>query len=107
MVIYVIEGDKTRKCFHHEMSNGLSRDEIVRGCWHCSVAFVFLTKTHVTMSMTFCHTGMINHEKIDFESVRACSFDLIMLCVKRYINIVKMYISNRKFDSATKNYNIM
>ena len=95
MVIYVIEGDKTRKCFHHEMSNGLSRDEIGRGCWHCRVAFVFLTKTHVTMSMAFCHTGMVNHEKIDFESVRACSFDLIMLCVKKCINIVKKYISNR------------
>ena len=83
MLVDVIEGDKTRKCFHHEMSNDLSRDEIVWGCWHCSVAFVFLTKTHVTMSMTFCHTGMINHEKIDFKSVRACSFDLIMLCVKK------------------------
>ena len=46
---------------------------------HSAVALIFLAEAHVTMSVALGHTGVIHHEKIHFEAVRARPLDLIVL----------------------------
>ena len=32
------------------------------------------------MTVTFSHTGMVHHEKVHIEIIRACTFDLVVFC---------------------------
>lgn len=44
------------------------------------VAFVFFAKTHMPVPVAFSHAGVIDHEEVDVEVVRARSLDLVVFC---------------------------